>query len=54
MAQSTIAIICSREAPCPSPLARSRRSLAAENLFLRKQLALYLERNVKPARAVEL
>jgi hypothetical protein len=26
-------------------------ALAAENLFLRKQLALYLERNVKPRRA---
>jgi hypothetical protein len=26
-------------------------SLAAENLFLRKQLALYLERRVKPRRA---
>jgi hypothetical protein len=25
--------------------------LAAENLFLRKQLALYLERQVKPCRA---
>jgi putative transposase len=30
---------------CPSP------ALAAENLFLRKQLALYEERQVKPARA---
>ena len=30
---------------------RSRRALAAENLFLRKQLALYLERKVKPRRA---
>lgn len=30
---------------------RSRRVLAAENLFLRKQLALYLERKVKPHRA---
>jgi len=29
----------------------SRASLAAENLFLRKQLALYLERQVKPRRA---
>jgi hypothetical protein len=27
---------------------RSRTQLAAENLFLRKQLALYLERHVKP------
>jgi putative transposase len=30
---------------------RSRAKLAAENLFLRKQLALYLERQVKPRRA---
>ncbi len=29
---------------------RSRRSLAAENLFLRRQLALYTERTVKPRR----
>ena len=31
--------------------AYSRRSLAAENLFLRKQLALFQERKVKPRRA---
>src|SRR3989442_13857126 len=31
--------------------ARSHVQLAAENLFLRKQLALYLERQVKPRRA---
>jgi putative transposase len=30
---------------------RSHARLAAENLFLRKQLALYLEREVKPRRA---
>jgi putative transposase len=30
---------------------RSRSQLAAENLFLRKQLALYREREVKPRRA---
>jgi hypothetical protein len=30
---------------------RSRAQLAAENLFLRKQLALYLERRVRPRRA---
>ena len=30
---------------------RSRSQLAAENLFLRKQLALYRERQVKPCRA---
>ncbi len=30
---------------------RSRTSLAAENLFLRKQLAFYQERKIKPRRA---
>src|SRR3954454_9798683 len=30
---------------------RSQRALAAENLFLRKQLALFQERKVKPRRA---
>ena len=30
---------------------RSRAQLAAENLFLRKQLAMYVERSVKPRRA---
>jgi hypothetical protein len=30
---------------------RSRAQLAAENLFLRRQLALYMERRVKPRRA---
>ena len=30
---------------------RQRRALVAENLFLRKQLALSLERKVKPHRA---
>ena len=29
-------------------LARSRTALAAENLFLRKQLAFYQERKIKP------
>lgn len=32
---------------------RSRTALAAENLFLRKQLALYRERQVKPRRACD-
>jgi hypothetical protein len=31
-----------------SSLLRSRAQLAAENLFLRKQLALYVERQVRP------
>ena len=34
-----------------SSLWRSHAQLAAENLFLRKQLALYLERQVKPRQA---
>jgi transposase InsO family protein len=34
-----------------SSVVRSRAHLAAENLFLRKQLALYLERQAKPGRA---
>ena len=34
-----------------SSTSRSRAQLAAENLFLRKQLALYLERQLKPHRA---
>ncbi len=33
--------------------ARSRTTLAAENLFLRKQLALYREREVTPRRATD-
>src|SRR5215471_11419074 len=32
-------------------VSRSRRALAAENLFLRKQLALFQERKVRPHRA---
>jgi hypothetical protein len=31
-------------------LARSRAALAAENLFLRKQLPLYQEQEIKPRR----
>ena len=31
-------------------LLRSRRSLQVENLFLRRQLALFIERGVKPRR----
>jgi putative transposase len=34
-----------------STAVRSHAQLAAENLFLRKQLALYVERQVKPRRA---
>jgi hypothetical protein len=34
-----------------SAMLRPRARLAAENLFLRKQLALYIERQVRPRRA---
>ena len=34
-------------------LLQSRSALAAENLFLRKQLALYQEREVRPRRATD-
>jgi putative transposase len=34
-------------------LVQSRSALAAENLFLRKQLALYQERQVRPRRATD-
>jgi len=34
-----------------SAVMRSHAQLAAENLFLRKQLALYVERQVRPRRA---
>jgi putative transposase len=34
-----------------SAVARSHAQLSAENLFLRKQLALYVERKAKPRRA---
>ncbi len=37
-------------ARCVATSLRSRAALAAENLFLRKQLALYRERQVKPRR----
>jgi hypothetical protein len=32
---------------------RSSRSITAENLFLRRQLALYIERGVKPRRLIQ-
>jgi putative transposase len=34
-------------------LLQARSALAAENLFLRKQLALYQERQVRPRRATD-
>jgi transposase InsO family protein len=47
----TIARVASDVLRFVSSLLRPHVQLAAENLFLRKQLALYLERQVKPRRA---
>ncbi len=38
---------------CINVTFRSRASLIAENLFLRKQLAFYQERNIKPQRLTD-
>jgi hypothetical protein len=43
--------LCGDVARFVSAAVRSHTHLAAENLFLRKQLALYVERQVKPRRA---
>jgi putative transposase len=47
----TIACVLADVIRFASSLLRSRAQLAAENLFLRKQLALYIEREVRPRRA---
>jgi putative transposase len=47
----TILAVTRDVASLVSSAMRSRTQLAAENLFLRKQLALYQERRVKPRRA---
>src|SRR5262245_35258504 len=47
----TILAVTRELASLASSAMRSRAQLAAENLFLRKQLALYQERTVKPRRA---
>jgi hypothetical protein len=47
---TTLAVTRALVALALSPM-RSRAQLAAENLFLREQLALYQERKVKPRRA---
>jgi len=47
----TILAVTRDLASLASSAMRSRAQLAAENLFLRKQLALYQERRVKPRRA---
>jgi putative transposase len=48
---STILMLCSDGRRYLMCRLRSSKALAAENLFLRKQLALYQERHVKPRRA---
>jgi putative transposase len=48
--QTILAVTRALASMAPSAM-RSRGQLAAENLFLRKQLALYQERKVKPRRA---
>src|SRR5262249_47670715 len=47
----TLVRLCSDVARFVAAAVRSHAQLAAENLFLRKQLALYVERRVKPRRA---
>ena len=47
----TLMCIASEVLLLVSAAVRSRAQLAAENLFLRKQLALYVERQAKPRRA---
>ena len=47
----TILVVTQHLATLAPSAMRSRVQLAAENLFLRKQLALYRERTVKPRRA---
>jgi putative transposase len=47
----TIVAVTRDLASLASSVTRSRAQLAAENLVLRKQLALYQERQVKPRRA---
>src|SRR5262249_46455990 len=47
----TILAVTRDLASLASSTMRSRAQLAAESLFLRKQLALYQERKVKPRRA---
>src|SRR5258705_1600537 len=49
----TVLRLCSDAISFLSQYLRSRTSLAAENLFLRKQLAFYLERKKKPRRATD-
>jgi hypothetical protein len=50
---STLGVLLVDAAHLLRLLLRSRMALEAENLFLRKQLALYQERHVKPQRATD-
>ena len=47
----TVARVAGNVMQFVASMLRSRAHLAAENLFLRKELALYVERHVKPRRA---
>jgi putative transposase len=47
----TIAFVLADVSRFAASMWRPRAQLAAENLFLRKQLALYVERQVRPRRA---
>jgi hypothetical protein len=50
--RTILAVACALASLAPAETEmRSRPQLAAENLFLRKQLALYQERKVRPRRA---
>jgi hypothetical protein len=48
---STVLRVVSDLARFVAAMCRPRAALAAENLFLRKQMALYIERQAKPRRA---
>ena len=47
----TIARVLGDVVPFASSMLQPRAQLVAENLFLRKQLALYVERKIQPRRA---
>ena len=50
-AARTVVRLCGDLARFAASVLRSQAHLAAENLFLKKQLALYVERQVRPRRA---
>jgi hypothetical protein len=50
-AARTVVRLCGDLARFAAAVVRSHAHLAAENLFLKKQLALYVERQVRPRRA---